>query len=97
MMYARVVSGPIAPDKIDEAIQLWRTTVVPSARQQNGFKGARLLVDRKAGKVLSMGLWETQPDVQRSVEWNQGQISAFAGLLSAPPAVEEGYELAAEA
>jgi hypothetical protein len=96
-MYARVVSGPIAPDKIDEAIHLWRTAVVPSARQQTGFKGARLLVDRTAGKVLSMGLWETEPNVRGSAEWNREQIAKFVGLLSAPPTLEEGYEVAAEA
>jgi len=96
-MYARVVSGPIAPDKIDEAIHLWRTAVAPSARRQSGFKRARLLVDRKAGKVLSMGLWETEPAVQGSVDWNREQIGRFAGLFSAPPTVEEHYEVAAEA
>jgi hypothetical protein len=95
-MYARVVSGLIAPDKIDEAIELWRTAVVPSAKRQPGFKGARLLVDRKVGKVLSMGLWETQPDVQGTVEWNREQIARFVGLLSEPPTVEDGYEVAAE-
>ena len=96
-MYARVVSGPIAPDKLDEAIRLWQTAVVPSAKRQKGFKSARLLVDRKAGKVLSMGLWETEPDVQGTVEWNREQIAKFVRLLSAPPTVEEHYEVAAEA
>ena len=47
-MYARVVSGSIPPEHLDEAIQLWRTTVAPSVQQRKGFRSARLLVDRSA-------------------------------------------------
>jgi hypothetical protein len=95
-MYARVVSGPIAPENLDEAIQLWRNTVAPSVKQQKGFKSARLLVDRRAGKVMSIGFWEMEPEVQGTSEWNREQIAKFAGLFSAPPLVEEHYEIAVE-
>lgn len=44
-MYARVVSGSIAPDKIDAAIHLWQTAVAPSAKQQPGFKIAPPIVE----------------------------------------------------
>ena len=95
-MYARLVTGAIAPDKLDEAIRLWQETVAPSVRQQPGFKGARLLVQRKTGKVASMGLWEAEANLQSTVEWNQEQIARFAGFFTAPPNVEH-YELVAEA
>jgi heme-degrading monooxygenase HmoA len=94
-MYARLVTGSIAPDKLDEAIRLWRDAVAPSVKQQKGFKSARLLVERKTGKVASMGLWETEADVRGTVEWNQKQLAKFTGLFTAPPLVEH-YEVAVE-
>jgi heme-degrading monooxygenase HmoA len=81
---------------VDEVIRLWRDSVLPSVKQQKGFKSVRLLVERKTGKVMSMGLWETEADFQATAEWNQEQIIKFAGLMTAPPVVE-GYEVAVEA
>lgn len=95
-MYARLVTGFIHPDKLDEAIQLWREEVFLSVQRRPGFRSVRLLVDRKAGKVASMGLWETEADFQATVAWNQGQVAKFAGLFSAPPEVG-GYEVVVEA
>ena len=66
-MYARLVACSILSDKLDEAIQLWRETVLPSVQQQTGFKGVRLLADRKNGKIASLGLWETEADFQATV------------------------------
>ena len=94
-MRARLVTGSTTPDQLDELIQLWRETVVPSVSQQPGFKSARLLVDRATGQVASMGLWETAADVQGSVAWNQGQLTHFTSLFSTPPVVAL-YEVAAE-
>jgi len=48
-MYARVTTTQISPDKADEAIRLWRDSVMPAAKQQKGFKSGRLLVNRKNG------------------------------------------------
>ena len=94
-MYARVVTAQISPGKLEEAIQLWRDAVAPTVKQQKGFKSARLLVERKTGKVTSMGLWETEADLLASVEWNQDQLAKFASLFNAPPSVEH-YEVAGE-
>jgi heme-degrading monooxygenase HmoA len=90
-----VVSGTLAPDKLDAAVQLWKESVAPSVQQQKGFKGVHLLVDRERGKITTMGLWETEADFNATVDWNQQQIAKFANLFSAPPTVE-GYEVAAE-
>ena len=95
-MFARIVTGSIDPGRQNEAIRLWHDSVAPSVKQQEGFISARLLVQRTSGKILSMGLWKSEADVKRSVEWNQGQINKFAGLFTASPLVEQ-YEVAAEA
>jgi len=72
---------------------------MPAARQQKGFKSGRLLVDRKTGKITSVGLWETEADIQASGEGSaylQEQLAKFASLFTAPPVVEH-YEVAVEA
>jgi heme-degrading monooxygenase HmoA len=87
----------VSPDNVDEVIRRWRDAVLPSVQPQKGFKSVRLFVERQTGKVMSVGLWETEADFQATVAWNQEQIAKFAGLLAAtaPPVVEQ-YELAVE-
>jgi heme-degrading monooxygenase HmoA len=98
-MYARVVTAQVAPGKITEGIQLWRDSVMPAAREQKGFKSGRLLVNRQTGKIISVGLWETEADLQASGEGSaylQAQLAKFASLFTAPPVIEN-YEVGAEA
>lgn len=56
---------------------------------EKGFKSVRLLVERETGKLMTIGLWETEADFQATVEWNKGQIAQFAELFAAtaPPVV----------
>lgn len=69
-MYARIVSGFIASDKLDEAIELWYASVIPTARQQPGFKNAPPIrrsttrQDHLAGPVGDPG----RSDRERAVE-----------------------------
>ena len=94
-MYARLVTGSIHTGKLDEAIQLWQSSVLPSVQLQKGFNGVFLLVDRKNSKIASLGLWETETGFQSTVEWNQGQVAKFTSLFSAPPEIG-GYEVVVE-
>jgi len=91
-MYARHVSGFILPDQLDNAIQLWRDSVLPSVQQKKGFKSVRLLVSRKNAKIVSIGLWDTEADFQATIEWNNEQINQFVELFTTPPLVE-GFEV----
>jgi|WetSurMetagenome_2_1015567.scaffolds.fasta_scaffold368783_1 hypothetical protein len=95
MRYARLASGLILPTKIDEAINLWRESIAPSAKRQIGFKGASLLVDRRAGRIISIGFWETETDLQASRSGIPVLINKYNGLFSSPPAVEQ-YEVAVD-
>ena len=97
-MYARVTTTQIQLEKVDEAIRLWRDSVMPAAKAQKGFKSGYLLVDRKTGKGVSFGLWETEADVQATGEGSaylQEQLAKFASLFTAPPVVEH-YEVGAQ-
>ena len=59
-MYARVseVTGPA--DRIDAGIAEYRSAVLPAISGMDGFVRAYLLVDRDAGKSLSITVWDSQ-------------------------------------
>ena len=97
-MYVRVVTAHISPEKADEAIKIWLDSVMPVAKQQKGFKSARLLVDRKTGKSLTIGVWETEADLLASGEGSpylKEQFARLQSLWTSQP-VAENYELAGE-
>jgi hypothetical protein len=48
MTYARLTTLQADPTKLDEGARYFREWVTTTGRQQQGFQGARLLVDRRA-------------------------------------------------
>jgi heme-degrading monooxygenase HmoA len=93
-MYARVTIGQILLAKMDEAIGIYRNSVVPAAKQQMGFKGLYVLTNRKTGKGLTIALWETEADMTAGENsgYYQQQVAKFKDILGAPP-VREAYEV----
>jgi hypothetical protein len=65
-MYARVTIVQVLPGKMDEAIGIFRDSVVPAANLQKGHKGHYLLTDRQNNKGISISLWETEADMTRA-------------------------------
>ena len=51
-MQARVVTIQFQPGMTDRAIAIFQESVVPAAREQQGFTGGLLLTDRTTGKPL---------------------------------------------
>ena len=96
-MNARVTTVQIRPDKMDEAIGIYRDSVTPAAQQQKGFKGLLMLTDRNTGKGISIALWETEADMMagESSGYFQQQLAKFKDILSAPP-VREQYEVSVQ-
>ena len=93
-MHARVTIGQMLVAKLDEAITIYRDSVVPAAKQQKGFKGLYVLTDRKTGKGLTIALWETEADMMAGENsgYYQQQVAKFKDFLSAP-SVREAYEV----
>ncbi len=96
-MNARVVTVQIQPGKISDAIGIYRDSVIPAAKQQNGFKGALLLTDRNTGKGISVALWETEADMTagEASGYYQQQLAKFRDVFGAPP-VREHYEVSVQ-
>ena len=97
-MQARVTLVQILPDKMDEAITIYRDSVVPAAQQQKGCKGLLMLADRNTGKGISITMWETEADmtVGESSGYYQQQLDKFKDVFGAPP-VREQYEITVQA
>jgi hypothetical protein len=60
MTYTRLTTLRADLSKLEEGIRFFREQTVTTARQQRGFQGARLLVDRQSGKVIAVTLWEDE-------------------------------------
>lgn len=97
-MYARVTTLQVQPGRIDEGIQLFRDSILPTAKQQQGFKEALQLVDRKNNKTLVITLWETEADLiaGETSGYYHEQLAKAAHLLAGPPA-REAYEVSVQA
>ena len=93
-MYARTGISHMKPGKMDEAIGLYRDSVVPLLKKQKGFKRLYFLTDRKTGKYVVITVWETEADMTatESSGFLQEVIAKFGSLMAAPPTIER-YEV----
>jgi quinol monooxygenase YgiN len=56
------------PARVDEAIELFRSEVLPTAESLDGFCSASLLVDRGSGRAVSSVTWDSPQAMQGSRE-----------------------------
>jgi quinol monooxygenase YgiN len=95
-MYSRVITAQVLPDKLEEAIRVWRDTVVPANIKKTGWVSARMIVNRQTNKAMVIAIWESEDALQESGgTYLQIQFAKFVELLASPP-VEEIFEVAAE-
>ncbi len=96
-MQARVVNVQVQPSNRDEAIALYRDSILPAAKQQKGYKSALLLTDPNSGKSISITLWETEADMNASEAsgYFQQQLAKFGAMFVTPP-VTDHYEVSVQ-
>lgn len=96
-MFARITSMNIKPERIEDAIAVYKKSVVPAAKSQKGFAAAYLLADRETGKMLSITFWKSEQDALENERnrYYQEQIVKFLDMLQSGP-IREGYEVAFE-
>ena len=90
-MHARLMTSQLQLDKLEEASQLYRESLLPEVRQLPGFKGRMVLGDRSKGKVITLTLWESEADARASGEGSafmQATVAKFAPFYAAPPVIE---------
>ncbi|MHB8575620.1 MAG: hypothetical protein ACYDCQ_09840 [Dehalococcoidia bacterium] len=93
-MHARVTTLQADSTKLEDGIRFFRDQSVPVARQQRGFKGARLLVDRRSGKVQAVTLWESAAAAQAAEAAMNQQRSQGAQTLGAATPTTDVFEVA---
>ena len=90
-MHARLVTSQLQLDKLEEASQMYRESILPEVRQLPGFKGRIGLGDRSKGKAIAITLWESEADARASGEGStfmQASVAKFAPFYAAPPVIE---------
>ena len=93
-MYARVTTFHLKIDKHEEAIEIFRNSILPEAKQQTGFKGASFFVQRNAGKFVSITVWNNMDAAveNQKTGYYQKQLDKFTDLQVVPPEFE-GYSV----
>ena len=72
---------------MDEALQTYRDSTIPANQTQSGFKSGLILADRGAGKIITIGLWETEADLRGRT------LTNFVDHISGGPPVREVHEV----
>ncbi len=93
-MFARLLRIKTKIERIDEAAKLFEESVIPSCKNQKGYKGAYFLTDRKTGVSILITLWENEEDMlaTESSLFFQEQLVKFRTFFKADP-IREAYEV----
>lgn len=93
-MYTRLTILNVKPEKIQEAIETFRKSVIPAAKLQKGFVAAYLLQDRQTGKGMALTFWKSEAAALANEHnlYYQEQLVKFIEMLASPP-IREGYEV----
>jgi hypothetical protein len=59
VMYGRLVTAPLDPNRIDACITVFREQNVPRLAAQPGFRQVFYLMSRRSGKVTTLTLWSS--------------------------------------
>lgn len=85
-MQARVLRLTGSADKIDEGVENYKSTVAPALREQDGYCGARLLINRETGAGMSVTFWRDEAATRASFDaLTNVRAEASSRFGSAPP------------
>ncbi len=89
-MHARVILGKVRMHKQEEAVRLYKETIIPAAEKQKGFKSVNLLTDPDTNKFISITIWETENDMLSSEAsgYLQKQLDRIEALFVGPPSIQ---------
>ena len=86
-MFAQLSTVRLRPNKADEWIALARDSILPAAKEMEGYVHAYLFVDREANVGVGLSLWRTKADVEAVAAsgFYQEQTAKVASLIEGPP------------
>jgi heme-degrading monooxygenase HmoA len=92
-MIARVTLAEIDALRmsVDQAVDVFRDSVVPALREQEGYEGVYVLLSDE-GKVLALTFWESEEAADAGIAGSRSfyaeQIAKFVTLYRSPPGRE---------
>ena len=94
-MCARITSAFVRPERVNEAIMIFRDSILPAYIRRDTCETILLLVDKKNGKVILLSVRDTDgcPELSASGQFGLAHITELIPLFVTRP-VEEGYEVA---
>jgi heme-degrading monooxygenase HmoA len=80
----RFIPARIQPDHIETVVTIFENVVMHAATEQLGFRRGILLVNRTSGRVISIGFWQSEADLQASerVGYLGQQIGNFTHIVT---------------
>lgn len=90
-IHAVVVAPPPKSGTEDEAMGVWRATLLPALQRQHGYTGGAVLVDRAAEQVLDVTLWASEAAMRtamRSAELGDATQQMMPFMTGEPTAHE---------
>jgi len=93
-MFARLTTLQFKVEGVDEAIKIYKESIIPVTKSQKGYQGLYFFLDRETGKGASITLWETEEDAiaNEKNRYYQEQIVKHMHLYAKPP-IRERYEV----
>ncbi len=96
-MFGRVTTLALRRGTAAEAVRIFKTSILPAAKSQKGYRGSYFLTDGKADKCVAVTFWASERDAEANEEnrYYQEQLVKFMSLYAMPP-IREGYDVAVE-
>ena len=89
-MYDRIVTSKFKPEELDEATKIMRESIIPAQKEQKGWKGTRVLIDREKNKITALISWNTKEDAQKVAQegFMKKQMAKISPYLTGEPTIE---------
>jgi heme-degrading monooxygenase HmoA len=86
-MHSGVLTFRVAPEKTEEAVLIYLSSVAPKMREQRGFRGGLVLSNPEVDEGYTITLWETEEDaeVYESSGAYREQVAKLGDTLAEPP------------
>ena len=89
-MYARVTTFYLDVKLMEEAVEVYKNSIIPAAKKQEGFHNAFFLTNRNAGKFISITIWDNIDYALKNQKsgYYQDQLDKFEKFVVVKPEVE---------
>ncbi|MHA1976016.1 MAG: hypothetical protein ACW98F_14195 [Candidatus Hodarchaeales archaeon] len=89
-MYDRIVTSKFKPEELDEATKIMKESIIPAQKEQKGWKGTKVLLDREKSIITAIISWTTKEDAQKVAKegFMKEQMAKISPYLTGEPSIE---------